>query len=230
MNSAIKLAEKNKIEKLAYSENTFQELKQVKITFETTLLQYETDLRKLSDKNKEYRLLMEKAAMYISHFVQVLYMGVERKEIKAEMLGLYDLDSFAGKVPSLTNEEEVLKWGTKIIEGEQKRIQKGGSPIYSPSIALVKIKVEEFKDMAVFMQNMRRISARSFDKMKDIRISTNDFISKLWTEIEEHVNSTTPKHKRQQAQEYGIVYVFRRKEKKKLKASDLQVDLLFEYA
>ena len=58
MNSAIKLAEKNKTEKLAFSENTFRELKQVKSTFESTLLHYENDLQKQSEKNKEYKYLM----------------------------------------------------------------------------------------------------------------------------------------------------------------------------
>ena len=229
LNAVVKLADKKDIERLAFSKNTYQELTQVKTAFENNLLQYETDLKKLAEKHKEYKVLMEKAVMYISHFIQVLYMSVERGEIKAEALELYGLASFNGKVPSLNTEEDVLSWGTKVIEGEQKRIQKGGSPIYTPSIALVKVKLEDFNDIAVYMQNMRKISARSYDRMKDIRISTNDFISKLWNEIEEQVKSDSPKHKRQQTQEYGIVYIFRRKEKKNLQPSDLQTDLLFDF-
>jgi hypothetical protein len=65
--------------------------------------------------------------------------------------------------------------------------------------------------------------------MQEIRKKTNDFISSLWTEIEENVANDSTKHKRQKAQEYGVVYVFRRNEKKKLKSEDLQVDLLFEF-
>lgn len=230
MESALKLADKTSKERLAFSSYTYQQLKQVKVTFESTLLQYDSDLQKQMKKQKEYKALMEKATMYISHFVQALYMTVEREEIKTEALGFYELDSLNGKLPPLNTETEIIEWGEKVINGEQKRIQHGGSPIYSPSIAMVKIKLQDFKDIAIFMQNMRKICNRSFERMKDVRISTNDFISKLWNEIEEHVNSDSPKHKRQQAQEYGIVYVFRRKEKKKLRAVDLQVDLLFEYA
>jgi len=230
LDAAIKPGEKNGVEKLALSGYTYQELKQVKSRFESTLLQYDADMQKQSQKHKEYKTLMDKASMYISHFVQALYMTVEREEIKAETLKFYELDPLNGKIPPLNTEADILKWGKIIIEGERKRIQNGGSPIYSPSIALVKIKLQDFEDIAIFMQNMKKISARSFDRMKDARISTNDFISKMWNEIEEHVSSDSPKHKRQQAQEYGIVYVFRRKEKKKLRAADLQVDLLFEYA
>lgn len=226
---ALKLAEKNGITNIAFSKETLLELKQVKTVFENTLEVYKTDVKKQSDKNKDYKTLMRKAALYVSHFIQVLYMAVEREEIKGEALNFYELDSFAGKVPLLNTEEELLKWGTKIIEGEQKRIQKGGSPIYSPSIALVKIKLEEFKDIAVYMQNMRKITARSFERMKLNRIHTNKFICILWNEIEENITNDNPKHKRQIALDYGIVYIFRRNEKKKLTANDLQTDLLFDF-
>jgi hypothetical protein len=230
LNAAIKLAEKKDMEKLAFSKETFLKLKQVKTTFESTLQIYEFDLKKQSVKNKEYKMLMEKAALYVSHFIQVLYMAIERGEIKKEALTFYELGDFTGKIPPLYPEVELLKWGLKIIEGEQKRIQKGSNPVYSPSIALVKIKFEEFKDVAVYMQNMRKISARSFERMKEARISANNFICKLWNEIEENILSDNPKHKRQQAMEYGIVYIFRRKEKKKLTAAELQADLLFDFS
>ena len=214
LNAALKLAEKRDIEKLAFSKETLLKLKQVKSIFESTLQIYQADLKKQSEKNKDYRTLMEKAALYVSHFIHVLYMAVEREEIKEEALNFYELGSFAGKVPSINSEEELLNWGTKIIEGEQKRIQKGGNPIYSPSIALVKIRFEKFKDSAIYMQNMRRITTRYFEQMKINRVSTNNFICELWNEIEENIKSDNPKHKRQIAQEYGIVYILRRKEKK----------------
>lgn len=164
--------------------------------------------------------------MYISHFIQVLYMSVEREEIKNEALLLYELNEYFPKLPAMNSEEEILGWGNKIIKAEKKRVQNGGSSIYSPSIALVKIKVEEFNDIAIFMQNMRRISARSSDRIKEMRKSTNNFISRFWTEIEENIDEDSPERGRQLAQEYGIIYVFRRKEKKKLKTIGMQTDLL----
>ncbi len=229
LDAVVKLAETEGVGNLAFSEFTYNELKKARTLFKGTLLQYDADLQKQSKKNKEYKVLMDKAAMYVSHFIQALYMAVEREEIKANKLDFYGLAHLKGKLPPLNTETEIFNWGKSIVEGEQQRIQNGGSPIYSPSIALVKIKLQDFKDIAIFMQNMRRITNRSFDRMKDVRISTNEFISKLWDEIEGHVGYGSPKHKRQKAQEYGIVYIFRRKEKKNLKAADLQVDLLFEF-
>ncbi len=229
MIAAEKIAEKKDEKKLAFSKNRFQELNLVKTNFANTLTQYEADVKKQAEKNKEYKIIQEKAVMYVSHFILTLYMAVEREEIKEDTLEFYGLQDLNRKLPSMSSEEEILDWAQKIIDGEQKRIQSGGSPIYTPSIAVVKVNVEKYRDIAIFMQNLRKITARSFQRMKDTRKSTNDFISQLWTEIEENLKSDSPKHKRQQAQEYGIIYVFRRKEKKKLKSVDLQTDLIFDF-
>ena len=229
LDAALKQTSKLDVSKLAFSKHTLHELNLVKTNFENTLTQYNADINTQAEKTKEYKAVMEKAVMYISHFIQVLFMTVERGELKENVLEFYGLSGANGKVPALNTEEEVLDWGHRIIEGEQKRMQTGGSPIYSPSIAIVKVKVEEFKDMAIFMQNQKRISARSYERMKEVRKATNDFIGKMWTEIETNLENGSPKHKRQRAQEYGIVYVFRRREKKKLRSEDLQTDLLFDF-
>ena len=229
LDAVLKLATKTDQSDLAFSKHTLSELKLVKTNFENTVTQYNADLTKQSEKSKEYKIVLEKAVLYVSHFIQSLYMSIEREEIKEEALKFYELQDLNKKLPALNTENEILEWGKRIIEGEQKRIQKGGSPIYTPSIALVKVRLEEFNDMAVYMHNLKRITARSYEKMKKVRVATNNFISKCWNEIEDNLDSNSPKHKRQRAQEYGIIYIFRRKEKKKLRSEDLQTDLLFDF-
>jgi hypothetical protein len=230
LKAALKMAEKTEEKKLAFSKIRLQELNLAKTNFENSLTQYEADRKKQAEKNKEYKIIQEKTVLYISHFILTLYMAVERDEIKEDALKNYNLQNLNKKLPRLASEDEILNWGKKIIDGEQKRIQSGGSPIYTPSVALVKVNLEKYKDIAIFMQNLRKISARSHEKMKESRNATNLFISQLWNEIEENLKSDSPKHKRQQAQEYGIIYIFRRKEKKKLKSEDLQTDLLFDFS
>jgi len=205
-----------------------EELLNVKTKFENTLIQYELDIKIQSERNTDYKTAMEFARMYISHFIQVLFLTSERGEINGG-IKYYELKDSNGKVPSLNTEEEILFWGNKVIEGEQKRIQHGGSAIYNPSIAMVKIKVEEFNDAAIFQKNLRRNTSRSFDKMREVRKTTNEFIGRMWTQIEENILEEDDKLKRQLAQDYGLVYVFRRKEKKKLTSKELQRDLLFDF-
>jgi hypothetical protein len=227
LESAIKKTERGD-NKLVISNAYIEELQLVKTRFNNTLTQYELDVKIQSERNHKYKAALEAARMYVSHFIQVLFLSSERGEINGG-LKFYELEEYNGKVPSLNSEKDILYWGAKIVEGEQKRIQNGGSAIYNPSIALVKIKVETFQDAAIFQKNLRRNTSRSFDKMRTVRKSTNEFISRLWNEIEGNLPSEEAKIKRQMAEEYGIIYVFRRKEKKSLDSKILQRDLLFEF-
>lgn len=228
LEAALKKTTHKNEDKLAISIPLIEELKNVKSKFENMLIHYELNIKIQSERNKEYKTAMEKARMYISHFIQVLYLTSERGEINGG-IKYYELKDFEGKVPPLNTEEEILFWGNKVVEGEQKRIQNGGSAIYNPSIALVKIKIENFKDAAIFQSNLRRNTSRSFDKMREIRKITNEFISRLWSGIEENIVSDDAKIKRQISQEYGLVYIFRRNEKKKLSSKELQRDLIFDF-
>ncbi len=229
LEAALNIASSRDAGKLAFSKNTLFELKNIKTNFENHLKHHELDLKIESEKNIEYKAAFEKARLYVSHFIQVLFMNIEREELKEEVLLFYGLQDNPGKVPSLNSEQDILEWGRKVIQGEQKRMVKGGSPIYNPSIALVKVRVEDFHEAAVFQQNLKRNSLRSYDKIQQLRKITNDFIGRMWTEIEDSMVNLPPKHKRQRAQEYGVVYVFRRNEKKKLRSEGLQVDLLFDF-
>ncbi len=227
LNAAIEKASASKDGKIV-TYRSLEELQNVSSRFENHLKHYEQNINIQSAKNQDYKVAMERARMYISHFIQVLYLTSERGEINGG-IKYYGLDEFEGRVPPLTTEEEILFWGNKIVEGEQKRIQNGGSAIYNPSIAVVKVKLEEFHDAAVYQQNLKRNTSRSYDKMQELRKQTNEFISQLWNEIEKNIPIESQKLKRQVAQEYGIVYVFRRKEKKKLTSRELQRDLLFDF-
>jgi hypothetical protein len=230
LNAALGKVIKENGRKLAFSNHSVEELQNVKNNFENHLTQYELDTKLQSENIKEYKTAFDTAKMYVSHFMQVLLFASERGEINGGIKYYNGLETYEGKLPPLNTEKEVLEWGNKMVKGEQERMQRGGSAIYNPSIALVKFKVAELHDAAIFQQTLKRNTLRSFDKMQHLRKITNDFISKLWTEIEESINAESPKVKRQLAQEYGIVYVFRRNEKKKMSAEELQTDLLFEFA
>lgn len=229
LDAALVIASNRDAVKLAFSKHTLFELKNIKSNFENHLTHHELDVKIELEKSVKYKVAFEKARLYVSHFIQVLFMNIEREELKEDVLSFYGLHDSGGKMPSLTSEQEILGWGKKIIQGEQKRMQKGGSPIYNPSIALVRVKVEDFNEAAIFQQNLKRNTLRSYEKLQQLRKSTNEFISRLWTEIEENLGSLPPKNRRQFAQEYGIVYVFRRNEKKKLRSEGMQVDLMFEF-
>lgn len=229
LNTALTLASKREQKKLLFSRGTLEELSQIRTGFVNILTQYKQSLKKLKEHQTVTRGLFVKSKLYLSHFIQVIYMTIEREEMKKEALVFYGLNETDRKIPALNTEEELLHWGKKIIDGDQTRIRKGGNAIYNPSIAMVKIHFEAFYDAMIFHQNLKRNHTRFADKIAESRKSVNDFISRLWTEIEENVQTGLPKHKRQVAAEYGVVYIFRRRERKKLNPDDLQADLLFDF-
>lgn len=206
------------VKNIPFAKHSIEELQSVKNQFENTLKHYELNINQQSANNKKYKEVFETARLYLSHFMQVLLFASERGEINGGIKYYGNLKDLGGRIPSLSTEREILEWGKIMVDGEQKRVREGGSAIYSPSIALVKFKLEEFNDAAIFQQNLKRNTLRTFEKMQTLRKTTNEFISQLWTEIENHLEleAKTPEQKRELAEEFGIVYVLRRKERKLL--------------
>lgn len=206
------------VKSISFAKHSIEELQSVKSQFENALKHYELNIKQQSDNHKHYKEVNETARLYLSHFIQVLLFASERGEINGGIKYYGNLQEYSGRIPSLNTENEILEWGKIMVDGEQKRLREGGSAIYSPSIALVKFKLQEFQDAAIFQQNLKRNTLRSFEKMQTLRKTTNEFISQLWTDIENRLEleATSPELKRKLAEEFGIVYVLRRKERKAL--------------
>jgi len=209
---------------IPFAKHSIEELQSVKSQFENTLKHYELNIKQQSDNSKQYKATQETARLYLSHFIQVLLFASERGEINGGLKYYGDLPQLGGKIPSLNTEQEILEWGRVVVNGEQNRVRQGGSAIYSPSIALVKFKLEEFSDAAIFQQNLKRNTLRAFEKMQQLRKTTNEFIAQLWTEIENHLEleAGSEDEKRNLAEEFGIVYVLRRKERKLLQKQEAE--------
>ena len=95
-------------------------------------------------KSKEYNEIIRKARLYLTHFIRVMNMAIFRGDLPAETRAFYGLATNESTVPSLNTENELISWGKRIIEGEEFRIRKGGSPITNPTIAVVKVRFENF--------------------------------------------------------------------------------------
>ena len=131
--------------------------------------------------------------MYLSHFLQVLFLAVERGEIKRSCLTLYGLDEEASAVPHLKTIDGLLDWGQKIIAGEKARLKQGGRPIYNPTIGMVSTHYD------IYCEAIERQ-----------RILHDEVILDLWNQIEHHFVNEPPETRFNHCREYGIVYYYRR--------------------
>jgi hypothetical protein len=158
-----------------------------------------------------------KARLYISHFLQVLNFTIIRGELKPAARTFYGLDEEESKLPPLVTEQDLLEWGEKVIKGEQERTRAGGTPVYSPSIALVKVNYENFKQayfsQKQFLQNVTRYSA----EVARHRAEADTLVLTLWNEIEKYFENVEEEEERRAAcEKYGIAYVFRKGEREKM--------------
>ncbi|MGD9931328.1 MAG: hypothetical protein AB7U05_15005 [Mangrovibacterium sp.] len=177
------------------------------------------------DKSREYGETFKRAKLYISHFIQVMTFAIIREEIKPEARAFYGLEVNSQKIPTINLEKDVLEWGEKIISGEQKRCMHGGSPIYSPSIALVKVHYESFIDAYRHQMMLQNITNRASEQITQVREEADQLIQQVWNEIESRYSNLPDELKREKATDYGVTYFYRPAELKKMEADKLQTNL-----
>lgn len=169
---------------------------------------FETQIR----ANKTFQKQVKNARMYLSHFIQVLYLSVIRNEIKQNNLTLYGLEESNMLVPDLNTNEMMLDWGHKIITGEEQRIAKGGVPIYNPTIAKVKVMYSVFKDGYNTQQIHQKATNRTQNDVNNYRTKIDAIILELWQQVEAANEKLPTKKKIDKNKEYGIVYYYRKGE------------------
>jgi hypothetical protein len=198
--------------KLAFSSKTIVRLQRFMPLFEHNLQMYRQTLAAQNKKSRDYYEIMKKSRIYLTHFIRVMNMAVFRGELPAETRAFYGLATDDSTVPSLTTESELLSWGRRIIEGEEFRIRKGGSPITNPTIAVVKVRFEKFIEAWTFHNTLSKRTNDYNNKNTNLRKEADEIIQQLWNEVESG-SSTLPEETRMsRCEEYGVVYFYRKSE------------------
>jgi hypothetical protein len=225
--AGLELGKRTSINKLAFSQQTLEKLQTFYPHFLGAIRQLNISKQNQFDRSKEYGEIFRKAKLYMSHFLQVVNFAILRGEMKPDVIEYYGLKMNSKATPPLNLEANVLTWGERIIEGEQKRVMKGGSPIYSPSIALVKVHYEEFKEAYRHQKMLQNITNRASVKVAELREQADEMIQNMWNEVENSMIHFSDDEKREKASEYGIVYVYRASEQKKSEIENLQQSIVF---
>ena len=106
------------------------------------------------------------ARMYISHFVQVVNMAIARGELKPEVRTWYGLNEDSRAIPEINTEQQLIEWGRKVIDGEEERMVQGGSRVFNPTIAMVRMRFEKFLETYDFHKDLLRGRTRWPNKGK----------------------------------------------------------------
>jgi len=197
---------------MAYSPKNIVRLQGFLPRFENMIQLQRQSYASQFSRSKDYADIIRKARLYLTHFVREMNMAIMRGDLPAETRAFYGLATNESAVPSLTTENELITWGKRIIEGEEYRIRKGGSPITNPTIAVVKVRYQNFLEAWNFQKTGARRTLGYTEKNYELRKEADDIITQIWNEVE-NTHSTLPEDKRMaESENYGIVYFYRKNE------------------
>ena len=145
-------------------------------------------------------------------------MAIARGDLPASEKHFFGLKENNKKLPSLNSESDIIKWGEKLILGESLRTKQGRSHITNPTIAVVKVRYENFLDSYKFQKMLQKNHSRAQDNLETLRIKADEIIINIWDEVEKHFRNESEEARRVKAKDYGLIYVFRKNEISKIES------------
>jgi hypothetical protein len=212
MKTALELGKELPPHKLAYSSKTLVHLQRFLHQFENSLQLQRQTLASQEKKSKSHNEVLRKARMYLTHFIKVMNMAILRGELPPEVRAFYGIPTNDPTVPSFNNENELVSWGRRIIDGEIFRIKKGGSPITNPTIAVVKVRFEQYLDALNFQNIISKRAQEYLLKVNELRKEADEIILTLWNEVESKYSGLDEPERRSACENYGLIYFFRKGE------------------
>lgn len=211
---------------LVLSYRTTQDTQQLLNKFYRAQKKYESCHELHLQSSKTYRPELNKAKMYVSHFLQVLIMTIQRGELRKDIKTAYGLSANTDTLPDLNAEQAVQEWGERIIKAEEERVQKGGVPIYNPTIAKVKVHWNIFSEHYFMHRQLRQNAENALEEVSMMRPLADDLILDIWNQVETFYSNLPTEDKVKKCKQFGIIYYYRSKElaKKKATASQSFID------
>jgi len=181
--------------------------------FEQAVRLYNLSLKRQVEASKEMREHYKKAKLYISHFIQVFNMAIVRGDISRDERKYLNLLVEELTVPHIRTEKQLLKIGRQVIQGEEKRLQRGLSPITNPNISLVKVFYNRFEESYIFYKKLQEVTEANLKNVAKLRPKIDSLIQAIWNKVEKAFDDLPSQQKRQRAMLYGVVYFYRKGER-----------------
>ena len=178
----------------------------------TAMEQYKIRMVAQKRTGSKIETLQRNAMMYVSHFLQVLLLAVERGEIKRSLLSLYGLSPDAQSLPQLKSSETLISVGEKVVEGEKLRQKKGGLPIYNPTIGKVATHLDIFRDAYLDHKRKKELTEKALANIQVLRPEIDEIILDLWNQIEAYYAELPPETRFDACRKLGVIYYYRRHE------------------
>jgi hypothetical protein len=208
--------------KISYSAKAVVRLQKFLPLFEHNIQLQRQSAASQNKKSKDYNEIVRKARIYLTHFIRVMNMAIFRGDLPAQTRAYYGLATNESTVPSLNTENELISWGRRIIEGEEFRIRKGGSPITNPTIAVVKVRFENFIEAFNIHKTLLKKTLDYMERICDLRKEADEIILQVWNEVEAKHSILPETIRKKKSEDYGLVYFYRKNETEKTGTREIQ--------
>jgi hypothetical protein len=212
---------------LVLSYRTIQDSSSFLNQFKRAHQQYQQCYESQARSSKDYRSALHTARLYVSHFIQVLYMTIQRGELRKEIKSLYGINPDDTCLPDLSSEASLYEWGKKIIAGEDERVGKGGVPIYNPTIAKVKVFYQLFAEQYFGQKMLQSSTAKALETITQMRPMADTLILDIWNQVEAVYQDLPQEERIEQCSKFGLIYYYRSSEKARREAEKMQQALTF---
>lgn len=202
--------------KLAYTAGTFVRLQAFLPSFENIYQLQRQSMSNQVNSNKEYQEVVKKAKTYVSHFLRVMNLAIQRGDLRKDTLEFFGMNNGNSSIPTLSSEKDVISWGKLIIEGEANRLRAGRTAVTNPTIAVVKVHFEKFMDAWMYQKTLHKRTGDYTNQIAVLRKESDALIVNIWNEVEKSFSDLSEEEKRTEAEKYGLVYVFRKSELQKV--------------
>jgi hypothetical protein len=151
---------------------------------------------------------------YVSHFMQVLNLGILRGKFANTDRLYYGLNANQSDLPKLRSEHDLVSWAKNLVAGEAKRLsenegEKKAKPMSNPSIGEVENELNKF----IALSNAQDEEKQAFDAenkdVLDMLPAIDDLIRDIYDEVEFYYRKETAANRRKMARQWGILYVSR---------------------
>lgn len=161
----------------------------------------------LTSATEPKQLAFADAQLFVNHFIQVFNLGIKRGVYNAAERTFFGIAVGDDTVPPILAEDDLIEVAEKIISGDIRRVTAGGAAMNNPTTSEMEVKFIAYKTLHTAYSNLND----SFDTADEALIKTfaeaDGVIKKVWDEVETFYNEETPESMRNNAREWGVVYV-----------------------
>lgn len=142
-----------------------------------------------------------------SHFIQVFNLAVVRNFFPAADRAFYKLDVNTGNVPEMNTDAQIVQVAKDLKKGETDRTAGGAVAMAMPVIAEVNTAFTNLD--GTLMTHSTAVDAydQAQENLDAQNTEADAVIKKVWDEVETFYNEEEPASQRQNAREWGVVYV-----------------------